>query len=211
MSIFEWTKWITILAYLSIALELIAFHVPSVASTVNIWNPDKVLLASYSDRFRVLFELPKLKKIIVFILPLLLVYLTFFFPLFYFLWQPEHLYLLFQPTEMSYLIGILFILLGRWITFSSVLTIRKENKQAGDSFKLHTGSLFSRTRNPGLVGMYVLFVGLWCCIPSPIFLVGILAYIGHMHFKVLMEENFLTNKYGQAYKAYFTHTKRYLV
>ncbi len=31
-----------------------------------------------------------------------------------------------------------------------------------------------------------------------------------MHFKVMMEEDFLTNKYGQPYIHYFKITKRYL-
>ncbi len=208
---FELTKWIVTLAYLSIALELLVFHVPSVASTVNIWKPSEQLLAFYSKKFRALFQLPKFKKIIVFVLPLVLIYITFFFPLFHFWWQADSSYLLFLPTDVSYMLGIALILLGRWVTFSSVLTIREENRQEGNSFKLHTDSLFARTRNPGLVGMYFFFAGLWACIPSWIFLLGILVYIAHMHFKVLMEEDFLHNKYGKPYRHYFMNTKRYIL
>jgi protein-S-isoprenylcysteine O-methyltransferase Ste14 len=74
---------------------------------------------------------------------------------------------------------------------------------------LHTGGLFSRMRNPGLVGLYIFIFGIWISIPSIYFLLGILFYIGYMHFKVLMEEDFLTNRYGSSYNEYISKTRRY--
>jgi len=92
-----------------------------------------------------------------------------------------------------------------------MIAIRKNNKQEGASFHLHTTNKFGVIRNPGLVGLYIFMLGLWLLLPSIYFLVGILIYMAHMHFKVLMEEDFLSNHYGVAYRQYFQKTKRYLI
>jgi len=41
-------------------------------------------------------------------------------------------------------------------------------------------------------------------------LVGGLVYFANMHFKVILEEHFLTEKYGDSYIQYCQKTKRYL-
>lgn len=208
---FEVLKWVIGISYLSIALELLFFHVPSVASTVNIWKPDNELLSVYSERFQSLFYLPKFQKILLFVVPLLLIYGTFFFPIYYLWLQPMYQFdLLYYPSDFIRLFAMALIILGRWFSFVSVLRIRKENQQKGSSFTLHTKSIFALTRNPIQVGMYIMLLGIWLCLPSLIFAVGILVYIAYIHFKILMEEDFLTHKYGKAYQQYFLSTKRYL-
>jgi len=59
------------------------------------------------------------------------------------------------------------------------------------------------------MGLYIFLIGVWCAIPSIYFLAGIVFYMGYMHFKILMEEDFLANRYGDTYAQYMTKTKRY--
>lgn len=201
---------VIILMYLSLLLELTVFHVPSVASSLNIWNPSDNILTHYSEKYKSIFRMSRWKKFCLFILPLGVIYLTYFFPMFLFVETSIDLKLFYQPGIASLILGIILILLGRFITFFSVLKIREENRQKEDSFKLHDESVFSKTRNPGLVGLYIFLQGIWFVIPSLYFLIGIFFYMCYMHFKVLMEEDFLSNIYGEPYKLYSQQTKRYI-
>ncbi len=200
---------IVILLYISLLLELTIFHVPSVASSLNIWNPNDELLNYYSEKYSKIFTMSKWKKFCLFILPLGVIYVTYFFPSFLYFDAPVDLALIFVPSSLVFVLGIILMLVGRYITFSSVLTIRDQNEQKKDSFTLHTNGRFSKTRNPGLVGLYIFLLGIWFVIPSIYFLMGIIFYMCYMHFKVLMEEDFLTNRFGKPYEDYFTNTKRY--
>lgn len=200
---------LVVLLYLTLVLELTVFHVPSVASSLNIWNPKEDILQYYSRNFADIFRIPKWKKFCLFVLPLCVVYLTYFFPIFLFFQPKIDLALVYTPNFVLQTLGIVCMLIGRFITFSSVLTIRKHNQQKEDSFTLHTNGKFSRMRNPGLVGLYLFLFGIWCSLPSLYFLIGIVLYAVYMHFKVLMEEDFLTNRYGEDYKQYFIKTNRY--
>ncbi|MEE9438863.1 MAG: methyltransferase [Saprospiraceae bacterium] len=154
--------------------------------------------------------MPKYKKFVLFFIPVFIIYVTYVFPIYLFTDKLTFDRYLFVPNDCIYGLSILLMIVGRYITFSSVLTIRKSNSQEGDSFSLHTDSLFSLMRNPGLVGLYILFIGIWLAIPSVLFLLGIVFYISYMHFKVLMEEDFLKNRYKQPYYYYFKKTKRYI-
>jgi protein-S-isoprenylcysteine O-methyltransferase Ste14 len=58
--------------------------------------------------------------------------------------------------------------------------------------------------------MYFFAIGLWLTTPSMAMLAAIGVYAAHMHFKVLMEEDFLANRFGQAYTDYRLRTGRYL-
>ena len=198
-----------IVGYISIAIELIFFHVPSVSSTVNLLKPEKSLTDLYSEEYRKLFYLPVWIKVIVFVIPVILIYFTFLYP-FLHLFTDLFSQQLFTPSIITIVLSLLMIITGRVITILSVLRIRKQNKQKQDSFKLHTGLLFSKMRNPIQVGMYFFVIGIWLYVPSVTFLTGILMYIGYMHFKIFMEEDFLENKYGAAYKNYQSLTRRYI-
>ena len=200
---------LVIVLYVTIVLELTVFHVPSVASSLNIWNPREDILKFYSKKYSSIFQMAKWKKFCLFILPLGVIYLTYFFPSFLYFDAPMDLIFLFHPNSVILVFGLILMLVGRYITFSSVLTIRRKNEQKGDSFTLHTDGGFSKTRNPGLVGLYLFLFGIWLTLPSIYFLVGILFYISYMHFKVLMEEDFLSNRYGKSYIKYIAGTKRY--
>jgi len=203
-------KICTIFFYMSLALELTVWHVPSVASSRGIFASEEEIVGVYSAKFQKLFAMPRWKKILFFIVPLGFIYAAYVYPFqlmfgFHFGMKP-----LFEPAAIMMFFSCLLILIGRGISLASVWKIRQNNEQKGDSFELHTDGFFGRFRNPGLLGLYVSFLGFWLALPQPFFAFCLLVYVRYMHEKVLMEEDFLRNKFGVAYDNYYSTTNRYL-
>lgn len=201
---------IALLGFASLIVELAFFHVPSVASNVNIIRKQPAVVEGYSARFRVLFQHSLALRVVLSMLPLLPVYAVFIYPLLViFHVVPEPAMLPAGTPDVFVWLGCGFIVAGRFTTFASVLVIRQQNQQKEDSFHLHTDFLFARSRNPGLLGMYIFILGIWFLMPSIQYLTAILYYCAYMHFKVLMEEDFLEQKFGESYLQYKTSTGRY--
>lgn|GEM_PF-2468188 len=203
-------KICTIFFYLSLVLELTVWHVPSVASSRGIFASEEEIVGVYSLEFQKFFAMPRWKKILFFIVPLAFIYLAYVYPIqlifgFNFGMKP-----LFEPDSITTYAACLMILFGRMISLASVWKIRQNNEQKGDSFELHTDGFFGRFRNPGLLGLYISFAGFWLVMPQPFFALCLLIYVRYMHEKVLMEEDFLRNKFGIAYDKYHATTNRYL-
>jgi protein-S-isoprenylcysteine O-methyltransferase Ste14 len=202
---------IIVLAYVSLLVELTILHVPSVASSKRIWIGDTEIAASYSGEYRRLFGFRKSAKFAFFIVPVLISCATFAYPLLTIALGADPLgdYML-APTHGSNAAAALLVILGRVCTLASVVTIRRDNRQVGDSFELHRAGLFRWSRNPGLVGMYAFVFGLWLAAPSASMLAGIVVYVASMDFKVRMEEDFLESRFGRAYLDYRARTGRYM-
>lgn len=203
-------KICTFFFYASLALELTIWHVPSIASSRGILASEEEVVGVYSAKFQKLFALPIWQKTLFFILPLGFLYIAYCYPFQIIFDFQFGLKQLFVPSTFVIYLSSFLIIIGRIISLSSVWTIRKENQQKEGSFKLHTEGFFNRFRNPGLVGLYVSFIGFWIVLPQPFFAFCLCLYFGYMHFKVLMEEDFLKNKFGVAYEKYFANTNRYL-
>ncbi len=201
---------LVVICYASILVELTFLHTPSVASSRRILLPDEAELEHYSDHYRRLFFLSPAKKLTYFILPLLVVYATFAYPVLELLLGPalfnDFVYL---PTPAVGLLAACMMLGGRIITLASGFALRGISDPELEF--LQTNRVFRWSRNPGLVGMYVMFAGFWIVMPSVLFLLGILVYITHMHFKVKIEEDYLANRYRASYARYRDRTPRYLV
>jgi protein-S-isoprenylcysteine O-methyltransferase Ste14 len=199
---------VILLAYASLAVELTWLHVPSVASSRNLWLRPPELVAGYSRAYGAVFAWPWLKKTVLLTLPLIAAYGVYVYPLVA-LWGPydplgDHA---FRTGPFSAALAVTLIVAGRVITLASVVSIRGATPTL--TSPLHTSGPFRYSRNPGLVGMYLFVAGLWLAAPSSIMLAGIAIYIGHMHFKVRMEENFLENRFGEPYLDYCRRTSRY--
>lgn len=208
------TIWaaIVVAAYVSLAIELTWLHVASVASSRGIWSAPEGLVDGYSPLYRRVFRMPKPAKALAFGLPLLLIYGVYIYPLLVLSSGPDLLGdYLFTPSGATDLLGVALVVCGRVLALASVLTIRRDNDQAGDSFRLHTAGPFRWSRNPGLLGMYWFVGGLWLLTPSATMLLGIVLYVAYMDFKVRMEEDFLVNKFGNSYVEYRLRTGRYLL
>jgi protein-S-isoprenylcysteine O-methyltransferase Ste14 len=201
-----------IAVYLSLAAELIFLPVPSVASTYQLFYPRQDDMAERTLLNRVRALNPVLKTLILaaptviglafFCLPLVLV----LFPDL----SANLTFASFQGQVVILAIGVVMILLGRIITVATSIQLRHQNSQIGDEFGLKTTAVFARSRNPGLVGMYLCFAGLYLFYPTWIMIAGFVIYVANMHIRVLLEEDFLASMFGPAYISYKTRTRRYV-
>jgi len=200
-----------LLVYLSILIEIVIFPVPSVASTYQLWN-QTAGVRKKGLLFRVQ-HWPRLLKICLLVLPTIISVLVYCFPLLVMFLKPVRNSFTtfgFMPESFTNLLGIGLILLGRSVSFFSVLAIRKDNSQQNEEFALKTEGVFSLSRNPILLGMYGTFIGLFFIFPYPIMLAGVTVYLLNMHFRILLEEDFLEDKFGEKFNRYKQSTRRYL-
>ena len=200
--------------YLSLVIELVFFKVPSVASSYNLWSKKE----DYQDEMEradiKIAEWSFLKKIVFLALPIVIIFLTFALPILYAsgILAVHGNYYWIENADLNKLVWVLpFIIMaiGRGLSFFSVLRIRKNNKQSGNSFDLKETSIYNKSRNPIQLGMYLFAFGLILLYPTPIFICGIIFYIIYMDYKIRIEEKFLLEKFGDAYSKYTRDTKRY--
>lgn len=210
MSLLE--KVIVWAAYLSLAGELLFLHVPSVASSWQIFSAKPETVAGYSSRQQAYFAMSSAQKLLLFGVPLVVVYGVFALPILVSVFGPDPLGdYLYVPASVAATIGIVLVVLGRLLTLWSTLTIRVNNSQQDDTNYLHTAGAFRWSRNPGLVGMFVFVIGCWLLLPSLLMALGIGMYVTYMNFKVRMEEDFLQQKFGDEYTRYCRRTARFLL
>src|SRR3989304_3528096 len=130
----------------------------------------------------------------------------------------ESLYNLLMPIpwlNSSLLVGIGLVLLASalvWVLIAQV--------QMGDSWRIgideKTNSplvlhgLFGVSRNPIFLGMLVMLVGLLFTIPTAATLIVTLLGFMLIHIQVRLEEPFLLDKYGEAYRVYQKRVRRWL-
>ncbi|MGI9270613.1 MAG: methyltransferase family protein [Woeseiaceae bacterium] len=198
-------------AYALLLLELLFLHVPSVASSRNILVTDAGSAEDFSPRIRKVFGFGIFRKTLQYVLPLLLVYATFAFPLLV-IWTENNPLNdnLFVPSVWVQSSGILLLLAGRAVTLVTSWRMRRLSMTSNQTSQLDTGGVFRRSRNPGLVGMYAFIIGIWLNIPSISMAIGIIVYIVYMHQKVRIEEDFLSHRFGDEYDKYCRETGRYL-
>lgn len=207
--ILDFTEIIVIITYLSFLVEIIVFPVPSVASSYQLILKRKSVAHDFLYtkvqnmnllQKLVLLGIPTLLSIIAYCVPLILIAISKF---------TEGVV---DKTESIEFVILAFILIlsGRVISLYSVMKIRRNNRQQGNSFELKTRSIFSVSRNPILFGMYVSFIGMIILFPRFYMIIAFAYYVAHMHFRILIEESFLKYKFGDKYSAYQEKTKRYL-
>jgi protein-S-isoprenylcysteine O-methyltransferase Ste14 len=209
---------IIFLAYGLLIFELVFLHVPSVASVYQlIWSNKSII--NYSNEklergslYNVL-QWPALKKLVLLALPTLISILTGLLPLFYVIiilfnvssWQDLNNYYFGQNLAGVFLVGA-----GRMFTMYATLNIRNQNRQKDSSFDLKTSRFFGISRNPILVGMYIMYVGMFVIFPQLLFAAGLFIYVLNMHFRILLEEDFLEFQFGEPFKIYKQKVKRYI-
>jgi protein-S-isoprenylcysteine O-methyltransferase Ste14 len=117
---------------------------------------------------------------------------------------------LFVPIEFgtTFILGMFFYLIGLFIV---IATFRSFANNRG----LVTTGIHRYSRNPGYVGWSLVIFGMtligWSSsFWSIIFLIYFILTILYFHWTVLMEEEFLLNKYGDSYQTYLNNTSRYL-
>jgi protein-S-isoprenylcysteine O-methyltransferase Ste14 len=75
---------------------------------------------------------------------------------------------------------------------------------------LVTRGIFAFTRNPIYLAFDLIFVGTFLINGTVIFLFFAVLGVGVSHRQILREEQFLSQRYGQAYRDYCKRTRRYL-
>jgi protein-S-isoprenylcysteine O-methyltransferase Ste14 len=206
MNLATWLDAAAIAAYATLLLELTVFPIPSEASTWQLLAArgdgattpgaaalQRVHATARSHRVLTLL-LPTALGVLAWLVPLLLVVLPS--------WRPA----LSMPMPDAVVVaGIVAIGLGRAITFGSVLQLR-----AAKRHERLPGGLFRNSRNPGLVGMYVCYLGLMLGYGLPLLAVVLPLYLGNMHRRVRLEEAQLDFAHGASWRDYAARVPRYL-
>ncbi len=109
--------------------------------------------------------------------------------------------------------GFCIGVLGDMIFLVSVLCM-KDSWRAGipdkDRTKLVTTGIYRYSRNPAFLGFDFMYVGLLLMYFNLSMLVVSAFAIIMLHLQILQEERYLTENYGESYKAYRKHVFRYL-
>ena len=130
----------------------------------------------------------------------------------------ESLYNLLMP--IPWLNSFLLIGIGLALLASALIWVLIAQIQMGESWRIgideKTNSplvqhgLFGVSRNPIFLGMLVMLVGLLLAIPTAATLIVTLLGFALIHIQVRLEEPFLLDKYGEAYRVYQKHVRRWL-
>lgn len=194
---------VVLVAYGSLAVELLAFPIPSEASTLQLvtvrGDP------AGSDELQRARRRPLLQKLLCYFVPTALGVLLWLVPLACMAVPALGEALWCARFAALVVPGLLLVVLGRAVTFASVLQLRAQRRRGGEP-----SWLFRRSRNPGLVGMFTCYLGLCCLFGSPILWLGLPLYVGNMHGRVRMEEAHLAARLGDRWRAYAAVVPRYL-
>lgn len=181
--------------YASLLFEIFVFRVPSVASTYELVG--RTTERNARERL-LLFALPTLVSVAVFMLPLALVFLDaipdWFVPL------PA------VTNSSTQIVGAVLVVCGRVFTLAAVGRLRTSIRESS----LVTDGPFARSRNPALVGLHVFFVGNCLIFPSLLVWIGFGVWAIHMHSRVRIEEDYLHTKFGDRFDAYARRVRRYV-
>ena len=202
--------WLILAAYTSLLVELLVFPIPSEASTYQLFfESDSSGASGESNALHHAQQRSGLAKFFCYLLPTAVGVLLFLIPLAAL--RFPHIIDQLGPiqslrTPSITWLGASLVLLGRMLTFGSVLQLRRQKQ----SRKLSARGIFTFSRNPGLVGMYLFYLGNAFLFPCIVLFVGFLPYVVNMHRRVLMEEQHLTDTLGADYRHYLNSVPRYL-
>lgn len=109
--------------------------------------------------------------------------------------------------------GFLVGLLGDFTFLIAVLQM-KDSWRAGipdqDKTKLVTTGIYRFSRNPAFLGFDLMYLGVMLMYFNSLTLLFTLFAMTMLHLQILQEETFLSDRFGEAYRAYQIETRRYL-
>lgn len=100
--------------------------------------------------------------------------------------------------------GIALGLLGSGLCLAATIGLWRSHG------RLKTGGLFSLSRNPMLMSLYVMWVGWILLFRSWLLCALFVAYALHMHHRIRLEERSLAQRFGAAYQSYRQRVGRYV-
>lgn len=199
------TEIVVLAAYATLVVELVVFPIPSEASTWQLLAADGPKDAPAADALQRARARSPLRKLLTLFLPTALGVVLWLLPLACMFVPGVAAAVRCAPLAVLHVPGLLLVVLGRAVTFGSVLQLRAQRRRGAAP-----GWLFRRSRNPGLVGMFACYAGLCCLFGSPLLWLGLPLYLGNMHGRVRMEEAHLAARLGAAWTDYAARVPRYL-
>jgi protein-S-isoprenylcysteine O-methyltransferase Ste14 len=190
-------------SYCLLIFELTYLHTPSISNTSNFFGIDSMDKVEISPTIHKMKDWSLTKKFFILIIPNLIIILICISPLYY-TYKGEHTLSTFS------IFGGLLCIVSRILGILAIFQLRINNRQEKSNFTLHIKGFYSITRNPSVDTMILFLIGLTIVFPKIFMVVGtIIFYLYHRH-KILIEEEFLQNIYGDEYLSYKKRTKRFL-
>lgn len=197
---------VVLAAYASLVVELTVFPIPSEASTWQLLaHGGPVANAAPMDALQAARARSWPRKLLTLFLPTAVGVALWLLPLACMLLPDVAAFVRCVSVPWLLAPGLALVVLGRALTFASVLQLRAQRRRG-----TAPGWLFCRSRNPGLVGMFACYLGLCCLFGSPLLWLGLPLYVGNMHGRVRMEEAHLAARLGAAWTDYAARVPRYL-
>ena len=117
-------------------------------------------------------------------------------------------YSIFLPMKLGtewFYVGILVSILGTVVSFLAGVAFATAPLN-----EPMTRGVYSISRNPMYLGVFLMYVGIGMACASWVFLLCAVLWIVSWHFGVPEEEHILFKKYGSAYREYMNRTPRWL-
>ncbi len=211
------TDWLGVLVfgtYLFQMIELVFLPVPSSLSTTKMFSKrfgmagetakeNKSRGEDLSDVRMTLWSSVAFSALILSLFP----GIVFIFPRFY-----AHLW----PIPISQFLAVRILsgsllIFGNVLTLTAVLTLRRYTafQSTGEAERLITGGLFGIIRNPIVVGLGTIFLGLVLSVPSFVMFSGFFLFVMNQNFRIKKEEEYLGRRFGEEYLIYEATVGRY--
>lgn len=197
---------VVLAAYASLVVELVLFPIPSEASTWQLLAPAAAPGPDAGAPLARAARQPLGTKLLRYLLPTALGVGLFLVPPVCIAVPDARRALTTEVPPAVAAAGVAAIVLGRAVTFTSVLQLRAARATRG---ALAHG-LFRWSRNPGLCGMFLFYAGLCLVTGAPLLALGAPLYVLNMHGRVRLEEAHLAASLGERWSAYRTRVARYL-
>lgn len=194
---------VAVTAYATLLLELTVFPIPSEASTWQLMAPET---ESRGTELELVQRRSLAGKLLGYALPTVVGVVAYLLPLAVILVPAWRATLCWTSHPAATTGGMVAIVVGRLLTFGSVLQLRAQRRRGGGP----PGGLFRWSRNPGLVGMYVGYVGLMVGYSMPLLALVLPLYLWNMHRRVRLEESQLQHTLGTTWPTYAARVPRYL-
>lgn len=95
-----------------------------------------------------------------------------------------------------------------FLSFGNSWRVGMDTETPGE---LVTRGTFALTRNPIFVSLDLWFIGIFLINQTLVFLVFAIAAVIVLHWQMLNQEKFMTQRYGEPYRKYCGRTARYLI
>ncbi|MFW9802846.1 MAG: methyltransferase family protein [Candidatus Thorarchaeota archaeon] len=104
-------------------------------------------------------------------------------------------------------IGTLIFLTAFFHLGSSIRLLIPEEEEGT---RLMTDGWYAHSRNPLYLGIHIAMIGWVFILPSLLTGLALVIFLVNQHFRILLEEKFLEDRFGEDYRAYKKRVRRYL-